>query len=123
MKSRRYLHGLMGFLSFLGFIGLFSDERIFLVFFVFALDFQYFFVKSDEMLEEYMDKAASMAFRFGMLTTAIVALASFFLGDQIGTKAFLIGIALGWAVSVIIHGASTAYYGFKEKWGLENDYK
>lgn len=121
MKSRRYLHGLMGFLSLLGFMGVFSNEKLFLTFFVFVIDFQCFFIKSDEMLDEYMDRSASRAFRCGMLTTAIVALVGFFAESQTGSNAFLTGLALGWAVSVMIYAASTAYYGFKEKWGLEND--
>ena len=36
-------------------------------------------------------------------------------------EALIRGLAFGWAVSVIIYALSTAYYGFKEKWGLEND--
>lgn len=123
MKSRRYLNGLTGFLSLLGFIGLFSDERVFLVFFAFVIDFQYFFIKSDEMLDEYIDRSASRAFRCGILTTAIVALVGFFAGNQTGNKAFLTGLALGWAVSVVVYAASTAYCGFKEKWGIEDDKK
>ena len=56
MKSKRYLYGLMGLLSLLGFIGIFTEAKSFLAFFAFAVDFEYFFIKSDEMLEEYMNK-------------------------------------------------------------------
>ena len=33
-----------------------TEARSFLAFFAFAVDFEYFFLKSDEMLEEYMNK-------------------------------------------------------------------
>ena len=59
MKTKRYRYGMMGFLSLLGFLGIFTEERTFLAFFAFAVDFEYFFLKSDEMLEQYMNRAAS----------------------------------------------------------------
>ena len=39
MKRKQYLHGLMGLLSLLGWIGIFTEERAFLAFFAFAVDF------------------------------------------------------------------------------------
>ena len=114
MKSKRYLYGLMGLLSLLGFIGIFTEAKSFLAFFAFAVDFEYFFIKSDEMLEEYMNKSASRAFYCGMISVALVSLKE-------EKEALITGLAFGWAVSVIIYALSTAYYGFKEKWGLEND--
>ena len=78
MKHRKYLYGSLGLLSLLGFIGIFTEERGFLAFFAFAVDFEYFFIKSDEMLEEYMNRSASRAFYCGMIATAIVVLISFF---------------------------------------------
>ena len=48
--KKQMLYGMLGFLSLLGFVGLFTEERSFLGFFAFAVDFQYFFLKSDEML-------------------------------------------------------------------------
>ncbi len=45
IKVRRTLPGLMGLLSFLGLIGIFTEERSFLAFFCFAMDFSYFFLK------------------------------------------------------------------------------
>ena len=119
MLRRRYLYGSMGFLSLLGFIGLFTEERIFLTFFAFAVDFEYFFVKSDEMLEEYMNRSAARAFYCGMLTTAAVALVYFLAGLRSGRAALLAGFAAGWGVSVAVYALSTVYYGFREKWGLE----
>lgn len=123
MKSKRYLYGLMGLLSLLGFIGIFTDERAFLAFFAFVVDFEYFFVEADEMLEEYMNKSASRAFYCGMVTTAVVALICFFGYKHTGNVALLYGFASGWGVSVAVHGISIGYYKFKESWGLEYDKK
>ena len=121
MKSKRYLYGLMGLLSLLGFIGVFTEAKSFLTFFAFAVDFEYFFIKSDEMLEEYMNKSASRAFYCGMISVALVSFVCFFAGIKEEKEALITGLSFGWAVSVIIYALSTAYYGFKEKWGLEND--
>ena len=121
MKSKRYLYGLMRLLSLLGFIGIFTEAKSFLAFFAFAVDFEYFFIKSDEMLEEYMNKSASRAFYCGMISVALVSFVCFFAGLKEVKEALITGLAFGWAVSVIIYALSTAYYGFKEKWGLEND--
>ena len=49
--KKQILYGMLGFLSLLGFAGVFTEARGFLGFFAFAVDFQYFFLKSDEMLE------------------------------------------------------------------------
>ena len=121
MKSKRYLYGLMGLLSLLGFIGIFTEAKSFLAFFAFVVDFEYFFIKSDEMLEEYMNKSASRAFYCGMISVALVSFVCFFAGLKEEKEALITGLAFGWAVSVIIYALSTTYYGFKEKWGLEND--
>ena len=121
MKSKRYLYGLMGLLSLLGLICIFTEAKSFLAFFAFAVDFEYFFIKSDEMLEEYMNKSASRAFYCGMISVALVSFVCFFAGLKEEKEALMTGLASGWAVSVAIYALSTAYYGFKEKWGLEND--
>ena len=117
MIERRALYGAMGLLSLLGFIGVFTNEKGFLAFFAFAVDFEYFFVKSDEMLEEYINRSASSAFFCGMITTALVALGSFFWSGQPGNVALLTGFAAGWGVSVAVHGFSVGYYKFKESQG------
>ncbi len=121
MKSKRYLYGLMGLLSLLGFIGIFTESKYFLAFFAFAVDFEFFFIKSDEMVEKYMNKSASRAFYCGMISVALVSFICFFAGLKEEKEALIIGLASGWAASVIIYALSVAYYGFKEKWGLEND--
>lgn len=123
MKSRKYLYGLMGLLSLLGFVGIFTEERGFLAFFAFLVDFEYFFMKSDEMLEEYMNKSASRAFYAGMLTTAFVSLIAVFIGSETANKALAMGFGYGWSLSIITYALSTAYYGFRERWGILNDKK
>ena len=120
MKSRRMLYGMMGLLSLLGFIGIFTEARVFLAFFAFAVDFEYFFIKSDEMMEQYMDKSASMGFYCGMAVTALSALVSFVTGRG-ESEALLTGLAAGWVAAVLVHGLSTVYYGIRERWGLVDD--
>lgn len=121
MRSQHHLYGLMGLLSLLGFIGVFTEAKSFLAFFAFVVDFEYFFIKCDEMLEQHMNKSASRAFYCGMITIALVSIVCFFTGLKEETNALITGITSGWAVSVAIYALSTAYYGFKENWGLEHD--
>lgn len=121
MKTKKYLYGLMGLLSLLGFIGVFTDQRGFLGFFGFAVDFEYFFIKSDEMVEEYMNKSASRAFYCGMVAVAASTLVNLLVKGEAGNNALSTGITFGWAISIIVYTLSTAYYGFCEKRGLEDD--
>ena len=51
MTVRKFLYGATGFLSLLGVIGVMSNEKEFLPFFVFAINFEYWFMKQDEMLD------------------------------------------------------------------------
>ena len=52
-------YGLIGLLSLLGFVGVFTGERYFLGFFAFAVDFQYFFARADEMQEGQILRSAA----------------------------------------------------------------
>ena len=122
MKSRCYTEGMLGLLSLLGFVGIFTEHRSFLAFFAFAVDFQYFFTASDEMMREYMSRSAARAFYWNMLTTGAIALGAMLLGASAG-KSLLYGILIGWAVTVIVQALSVSYYRFKESWGLEHDPK
>ena len=119
--NRKYIYGLTGLLSLLGFIGIFTEERTFLAFFAFAVDFQYFFIKSDEMLEENVNKSAALAFFCGMGAVAAATLLRFFIQDTGAGPALAGGLALGWAVAVAVYALSSAYFGFRENWGLGND--
>ena len=62
MKKKYYLEGMLGLLSLLGFVGVFTEERMFLAFFAFACNFQYFFIPADEMMTAYMNKSAAPGF-------------------------------------------------------------
>ncbi len=117
--SKRWLYGSMGFLSLLGLIGIFTEERGFLAFFAFAVDFEFFFLPSDEMVDSYMTRSAARGFFCGMLSVAVVALAAFFWTGRDGGEALAAAFSAGWAVSVVVYALSAAYYGFREKWGLE----
>lgn len=120
MKTKRFLYGAMGFLSLLGFIGLFSEAKSFLAFFAFVVDFQYFFLPTDEMMDDYMSRSAARGFYCGMLVTAAAALVRFFAGTG-EAAALTTGLALGWAAAVAVYALSTLYYGMREKWGLSDD--
>ena len=117
--KRHYLYGLLGLLSLLGFVGVFTQERAFLAFFAFAVDFQYFFLKSDEMLEEQLARSASRAFVAGMLVMAAAVLGTLMLGGFDPSRALLTGCAAGWAAAVVVYALTAAWYGFRENWGLE----
>lgn len=117
--KKQTLYGMLGFLSLLGFVGVFTEARGFLGFFAFAVDFQYFFLKSDEMLEEQLAHAASRAFVAGMLVMAAAVLGTLMLGGFDPSRALLTGCAAGWAASVAVYALTSAWYGFRENWGLE----
>lgn len=117
--KKQILYGMLGFLSLLGFAGVFTEARGFLGFFAFAVDFQYFFLKSDEMLEAQLARSASRAFVVGMLMMAAAVLGTLTLGGfspPAGTPYRL----HGWlAASVVVYALTAAWYGFRESWGLE----
>ena len=119
--KKQYLYGSMGLLSLLGLVGVFTEARSFLAFFAFAVDFQYFFLKSDEMLEEQLARSASRAFVAGMLVMAAAALGTLALGRFDPSRALLTGCAAGWAASVAVYALTAAWYAFRENWGVERD--
>ncbi len=123
MTSKRWLYALPGLLCLLGLIGIYSEEKGFLTFFAFAIHFQYLFMPNDEMVEQSMTLSAARAFYCGMVTTSIASLFCFFLLGHPGNKALSIGFACGWSASVVVHSLSTAYFAFKETWGLDDDQK
>ena len=120
MNRKKYLYGLTGLLSLLGFIGVFTGEKTFLAFFAFVVNFEYFFIKTDELLDEQMHKSAAYAFYCGMLAVAVISLISIVVNKD-GSLSLINGLAAGWAVSIIVHSILTVYYGFREKWGLSDD--
>ena len=121
MKLSCKLYGCIGFLSLLGFIGVFTEEKIFLSFFACAVDFEYLFKKSDEMMEEYLNKSAAFAFYFGIITVAIVTLYSYLFTAPDGATALVSGLGYGFAVSIFVHTALVLFYSTKESLGATND--
>ena len=101
--KKQMLYGMLGFLSLLGFVGLFTEERSFLGFFAFAVDFQYFFLKSDEMLEEQLARSASRAFVAGMLVMAAAVLGMLALGRFDPSRALLTGCAAGLPLNWLLY--------------------
>ena len=116
--SKRWLYGSMAFLSLLGLIGIFTEERGFLAFFAFAVDFEFFFLPSDEMVDSYMTRSAARAFSAGCCRwpswpwppssgPAGTAGRPWRRPSPRGGRCLL------------VYALSAAYYGFREKWGLE----
>ena len=91
-------YGLIGLLSLLGFVGVFTGERYFLGFFAFAVDFQYFFAKADEMQEGQILRSAARGFFVGMGVTAVGTLLLLALGGGT-TEALYLSSGLGWGGS------------------------
>lgn len=89
--QRRYLYGSLGLLSLLGFVGVLTQERVFLLFFAFAVDFGHWFRKNDEMVEDYMNRSAALAFYVGMAATGILGTGAVFLQGMDGHRALLTG--------------------------------
>lgn len=112
MSKLRYLFGCTGFIALLGFVGVFTEERIFLSFFAFAVDFEYFFVKTDEMWDSCMTRYAARAFCLGMITMGLTAFVLFLTG-QTGASALVGGLAAGWAAAVVSNALMVALYSFR----------
>ncbi len=116
---KRLLYGSLGFISLLGFVGIFTEEKYFLSFFCFAVNFQYFFKKTDEMVDEYMNKSARNGFFTGMLAVAIISTFNMFLKTPY--EALNLGILYGWILAVATFIISTMIYEYKEKRSIQYD--
>ncbi len=114
MKKKRW-YGLLGLLSLLGFIGVFTQERAFLGFFAFALDFQYFFVQADEMQEEQIRRSAALGFFWGM-GTSVAAMGLLILAGVTVREGLYAGLALGWGVAVAVYALTGFWYSCREWW-------
>ena len=104
MADKRW-YGLIGLLSLLGFVGVFTGEKYFLGFFAFAVDFQYFFAKADEMQEGQILRSAARGFFVGMGVTAAWTLLLLALGG--GTTE---------ALGVMVYALSSFLCGCREWW-------
>ena len=114
MADKRW-YGLIGLLSLLGFVGVFTVEKYFLGFFAFAVDFQYFFAKADEMQEGQILRSAARGFFVGMGVTAAGTLLLLALGGGT-TEALYLSSGLGWGVGVMVYALSSFLCGCREWW-------
>ena len=112
--KKQTLYGMLGFLSLLGFVGVFTEARGFLGFFAFAVDFQYFFSRPDEMQEGQIARSAALGFFSGMGVTALAVLALLALGSP-RVEALYMGAGLGWGVAVPVYALSS-FWGSLREW-------
>ena len=104
MRLKRW-YGLVGLLSLLGLVGVFTQERMFLGFFAFAVDFQYFFVRADEMEERQLQRSAALGFFAGMGASVVSVLLMLLTGGE-PREGLYLGFALGWGVAVAVYAIS-----------------
>ena len=114
MRSKRW-YGLIGLLSLLGFVGGFTPERAFLGFFAFAVDFQYFFIRADEMETGRIQRSAALGFFAGMTVSVAAALGCLLLGDS-SKEGLYPAFAMGWGVAVAVYALSGFWWSCKEWW-------
>ena len=112
MRSKRW-YGLVGLLSLLGFVGVFTPERYFLGFFAFAVDFQYFFSRPDEMQEGQIQRCAALGFFSGLGVTALAVLAMLAVGGG-RTEALYLGAGLGWGTAAAVYAVSSFWTALRE---------
>lgn len=112
-------YGFLGFLSLLGFIGVFTDERWFLCFFFWILDFKYFFVVKDEAFEYMMKKASCNAFFIGLIISVISTMTIWLThGVDLALRK---GCTWGFVSSLIVFTILLFYYEQTESQVLENE--
>ena len=111
--KKQTLFGMLGFLSLLGFVGVFTEARGFLGFFAFAVDFQYFFSRPDEMQDGQIARSAALGFFSGMGVTALAVLALLALGSP-RVEALYMGAGLGWGVAVAVYALSSFWASLRE---------
>lgn len=116
MKLRRLLCGSIGFFSLLGFVGVFTEERLFLAFFAFAVEFEHFFAPSDEYLDRQILVSAAAGFLLGMLVSAAAALVGFISGAASPGNVLGGAFAWGWAAAVVSYSVCSAALSFRERW-------
>ena len=114
MRSKRW-YGLIGLLSLLGFVGVFTPERAFLGFVAFAVDFQYFFIRADEMETGRIQRSAALGFFAGMTVSVAAALGCLLLGDS-SKEGLYPAFAMGWGVAVAVYALSGFWWSCKEWW-------
>lgn len=116
--KRRY--GLLGLLSLIGILGIAIHDPSLYPFLAFALFFEYFFIKPDEMFIENMRKAAAWAF-YANLAIATAITCYYIAIKQQSDIALLKGIGTGFGVSLIVFSFVSAWFDWKDRRGISND--
>lgn len=116
--QRRY--GLIGFFSLIGLIGFYSHNPIYFPFLAFALFFEYFFVKTDEMFITNMRKAASWAFYANLAVTTLVTCYFAFVENK-ADIALTKGVGFGFGIAIMIFSFVTVWFDWKDRRGVSND--
>ena len=116
--KRRY--GFLGFFSLIGLLGFWTHNPMYFPFLGFALFFEYFFVKTDEMFIDNMRKAAAWAF-FSNLTTATIVTCYYAIIKNNSDVALTKGIGLGFGVAIIVFFFVTTCFDWKDRRGVSND--
>lgn len=112
-------YGWLGLLALLGFIGVLSEERWFLCFFFWILDFRYFFVIQDEAFDNMMRKAASNAFFIGLFICVTGTLINFIFEGV--DKALKVGCTWGFVSSIVVFTLLLFYYEQAEDWKIDDE--
>lgn len=121
MNKSKLIYGSLGLLSFLGLLGIFTDKKILLCFFAFLVHFQYLFVETDEMMEEYMNKSAAISFYINSLSFVIISVISIIILKFNISKALIFSLAISWSLSILVYTILVLNYEIKEKIGMKND--
>lgn len=116
--QRKY--GFLGFLSLVGVIGLVTKSPQYYPFLGFAIFFEYFFTKADEMFVENIRKAAAWAFFANLLVTTIVTCYCAMVLGKTDT-ALEKGIGLGFGIAILLFCFMTAYFDWKDGRGISDD--
>ena len=116
--KRRY--GFLGFFSLIGLLGFWTHNPMYFPFLGFALFFEYFFIKTDEMFIDNMRKAAVWAFFSNLATTTFVTCYYVIIRNN-SAVALTKGIGLGFGVAIIVFCLATAGFDWKDKRGASND--
>ena len=116
--KRRY--GFLGLFSLIALLTIPTGNREYLAFLPFALFFEYLFIKPDEMFVEHMRRAAAWAFWSSVGVALVATLYTAFVRGAYDT-ALMEGVALGFSASLVVFALATAWFEWREQWGLEHD--
>ncbi len=116
--KRRY--GLLGLLSLIGILGIATRTPPLYPFLAFALFFEYFFIKPDEMFIENMRKAAAWAFYANLAMVIIITCYHMAIKQQ-SDVALIKGIGTGFGVSLIVFSFVSAWFDWKDRRGISDD--